>query len=61
MNIRSYGVEFCVMVYVNGFQLAIGGGNVVLRWRCCGFKVFMVVVMWFYGGHGYGCGGVEFI
>ncbi len=38
LNFRSYGVEFCVMVYVNGFKLAIGGGNVVLRWRCCGFK-----------------------
>ena len=47
MNIRSDGVEFGVMVCVNGFKLAIGGGNVVLRGRCCGFKVFVVVVMWF--------------
>ena len=37
----------CLKVYVNGHKVAEGGANVVLRWRCCGFKVFMVVVMWF--------------
>ena len=37
----------CLNVYVNGYKMDEGGVNVVLRRRCCGFKVVMVVVVWF--------------